>query len=86
MSPFFKMIRPLCTGHIYAITAFGFVILNEEKITALPKPGETPKYPQNVCPTILLSNTGKSFEKMIFKNNPKPHSGKNLLKASQFGF
>jgi hypothetical protein len=31
----------------------------EAKVITLPKPGKVPKLPQNLCPIILLSTTGK---------------------------
>jgi hypothetical protein len=49
----------------------------EEKVTALPQPGNDPKFPPYLCPIGLLSMFGKLFKKV---------KGRNLLNASQFGF
>jgi hypothetical protein len=40
---------------------------NEAKIITLPKQGKDPKFLQNLRPIILLSMTGKLFEKVILK-------------------
>jgi hypothetical protein len=33
----------------------------------LPKRGNDQEFPQNLCPIILLSTTGKLFEEVILK-------------------
>jgi hypothetical protein len=45
----------------------------------LSKPGKDHHSPQNLDPTRLLPMTGKLFEKVILKNNPKAR----LRSASQ---
>jgi len=52
----------------------------------LPKPGNGPKFPQNLRPISLLSTTGKLLEKVIYNIIQTNTSERNLLNASQFGF
>jgi hypothetical protein len=58
----------------------------EAKIITLPKPGKDPKFPQNLRPISLLSNTAKLFQKLILRTIQKHVEERNLLNASQFGF
>jgi hypothetical protein len=58
----------------------------EAKVVALPKPGENPKFPQNLHPISLLSSTGKVFEKVILEIVKRHIEEKILLNGSQFGF
>jgi hypothetical protein len=39
----------------------------EAKVITLPKPGNDPKFPKNLCLIGLSSTTGKLFEKVILK-------------------
>jgi hypothetical protein len=57
----------------------------EAKNTSLPKPGNDPKFPQNVCPVSLLSTTGKLFGKLILRTIQTHIEERNLLNASKFG-
>jgi hypothetical protein len=52
----------------------------------LPKPGNDPKFPQNLLPISLLPTTGKLFEKVILKFFQKHIEERGLLNAKQFGF
>jgi hypothetical protein len=53
----------------------------------LPKSSKDPKLPQYLCPTSLLSTTGKLFEKFILKIVQRHiEKKKGLLNAHQFGF
>jgi hypothetical protein len=58
----------------------------EARIIALPKPGKNPKFTENLRPIILLSITGKPFEKLILKTIHRHIAERNLLNASHFGF
>jgi hypothetical protein len=58
----------------------------EAKIITLPKPSKDPKFSQNLRPIILLSTTGKLFEKVILKTLQKHIDERGLLNASHFGF
>jgi hypothetical protein len=58
----------------------------EAKVKTLPKPGKDPKFLQNLRPIILLSITGKLFEKVILNIFQKGIEERGLLNASQFGF
>jgi hypothetical protein len=62
------------------------VYWKEANVTALPKPGKNPKFPENLRPISLLSTTGKLFEKLILKTIHRHLAERNLLNASQFGF
>jgi hypothetical protein len=53
---------------------------------ALPKAGKKPKFPENLHPSILLSTTGKRFEKLILKTIHRHIAERNLLNASLLGF
>jgi hypothetical protein len=55
------------------------------KVIMLRKPGGDPKFPQNLRPIILLSTTGKLFEKVILNVVQKNVEERSLLNASQFG-
>jgi hypothetical protein len=58
----------------------------ETKIIAVPKPGNNPEFPENLCLISLLSTTGILFEKLILKIIHKHIEERNSLTASQFGF
>jgi hypothetical protein len=58
----------------------------EAKIITLPKLGKDLKFPQNLRPIILLSKTGKLFEKVYLKLLQKHIDEKGLHNASQFVF
>jgi retron-type reverse transcriptase len=58
----------------------------EAKAITLPKPGKDPKFPQNLRPIILLSTTGKLFDKVILKIVQRHLEERDLLNANQFGF
>jgi hypothetical protein len=58
----------------------------EAIVITLPKPGNYPKFPQNLRPISLLSTTGKLFEKVILKLLQKHIEERGLLNASQIGF
>jgi hypothetical protein len=76
-------------GHIYLIIAFGCTIFQswkEGKIITLPESGKDPNFPQSLRPIILLSTTGKLFEKVILKIVQRHIEERSLLNASQFGF
>jgi hypothetical protein len=53
----------------------------EAKVVALLKPGEDPKFPQNLCPIILLPLMGKVFEKVILEIVKIRIRERNLLNA-----
>jgi hypothetical protein len=58
----------------------------EAKNITLSKNGKDPKFPQNLRPIILLSTTGKLFEKVILNSLQKHINERSLLNASHFGF
>jgi hypothetical protein len=56
------------------------------QVTTLPKPFKDPKFPKNLRPIIILSTTGKLYDKVILKILQKRIEERCLLNASQFGF
>jgi hypothetical protein len=57
----------------------------EAKVT-LPKHCKVPKFPKKLRPFILLSTTGKLFEKVILKIVQRHIEERGPLNASQFSF
>jgi hypothetical protein len=73
---------------IYLITAFDcpiFQRLGRKQNITLRKPVKDPKFPQDLRPIILLSTTGKLFEKVILKIVQRHIEERGILNASQFG-
>jgi hypothetical protein len=58
----------------------------DTKIVTLPKPVKDSKFPQNLRLIILLSTTGKLFEKVILKIVQRLIDEKGLLNTGHFGF
>jgi hypothetical protein len=58
----------------------------EAKAITLLKPGNDPKFPQNLRLISLLSTTGKLFEKVILKIVQRHLEERDLLNVSQFDF
>jgi hypothetical protein len=56
------------------------------RIKTLPKPAKDPKFPQNLSPISVLSNTGKLFVKLFLRTIQKHVEERNVLHASQFVF
>jgi hypothetical protein len=53
---------------------------------SLPKPGEDPKFSQNLPPISLLFTAGEIFENSILKIFQRHVENRDLLNASHFGF
>jgi hypothetical protein len=58
----------------------------EAKVVTLLRPGKDPKSSQYLRPIILLTTTGKIFEKIIHKIFQRHIDEQGLLNTSQFGF
>jgi hypothetical protein len=66
--------------------AFPFFRALEERKIMLLKPCKDPQFHHNLCPIILLSTTGKLFEKVILKIVQRHTEERGLFNGSQFGF
>jgi retron-type reverse transcriptase len=58
----------------------------EAEVIGSPKPGKGPKCPPNLRPMILLSTTGRLFEKVILKIVQRHIENRDFQNASKFGF
>jgi hypothetical protein len=57
----------------------------EAEFITLPKAGNDPKFPKNLCPISFLSTIGKLFQKFILKIVQRYTEESGLLNARQFG-
>jgi hypothetical protein len=55
-------------------------------VITLPKPGKNPKFSQNLRLIILLTTTGKLFEKVILRIIQRQIEENNTLNLCKFGF